>query len=362
VQTTAAARPTAPLAIPADIRALLARFDLTLDGLLTDSNPKLIKGRATAHSVILHHLPARALAAAVTPGHQGATAPRSYLAKLAAIGDREGLGPVALRHNGCPWATAGCMAGCLAWAGHGGLSASVAAARGRRTLAMLASPATYGRALLWAIARHWAKAQALEVPLAVRLRGTDEGPAIGWHRLALELTPSEAQALSRRFGLIVEPSSGPDHTLASILGPALNDGSLWLYDYSKAPLSGPLGLKAQSAAGWHVTASMAADRDTAVADAWLAARAGYSIAIPTALAKGQPLPVAVTLTPYGGESLTLPAVDGDATDQRWKDPAGSAVILRTKTSRGAGSAAGAFSLAPTAEDQPLRDGLVRLSW
>jgi hypothetical protein len=135
-----------------------------------------------------------------------------------------------------------------------------------------------------------------------------------------------------------------------------------LYDYSKAPLSGPLGLKAQSTAGWHVTASMAADRDTAVADAWLAARAGYSIAIPTALAKGQPLPVAVTLTPYGGESLTLPAVDGDATDQRWKDPAGSAVILRTKASRGAGPAAKAFSLAPTAADQPLADGLVRLSW
>jgi len=254
------------------------------------------------------------------------------------------------------------MAGCLAWAGHGGLSAAVAAARGRRTLAVPASPAAYGRAILWAIARQWAKAQALGVPLAVRLRGTDEGPAIGWHRLALELTRSEAQALARRFGLITEPGDGPDHTLASILGPALNDGSLWLYDYSKPPLSGPLGLKAQPAARWHVTASMAADRDTAVADAWAAARAGYSVAIPIALVKGQPLPVAVTLTPYGGESLTLGAIDGDATDQRWKDPAGSAVILRTKASRGAGLAAKAFSLAPTAEDQPLRDGLIRLSW
>ena len=362
MQTTAAARPTAPLAIPADIRTLLARFELTLDGLLTDSNPKLAKGSATAHSVILHHLPAKALAAAVTPGHQGATAPRSYLAKLAPIVDREGLGPAARRHNGCPWATAGCMAGCLAWAGHGGLSASVASARGRRTLAMLASPATYGRAILWAIARQWAKAQALGVPLAVRLRGTDEGPAIGWHRLALSLSPVEAQALSRRCGLITEPGDGPDHTLASILGPALNDGSLWLYDYSKAPLSGPLGLRAQSAAGWHVTASMAADRETAVVDAWAAARAGYSVAIPIALAKGQPLPVAVTLTPYGGEPLTLRAIDGDATDQRWKDPAGSAVILHTKTSRGAGPDAKAFSLAPTAEDQPLRDGLVALTW
>jgi hypothetical protein len=107
---------------------------------------------------------------------------------------------------------------------------------------------------------------------------------------------------------------------------------------------------------------MAADRDTAVADAWLAARAGYSIAIPVALAKGQPLPVAVTLTPYGGEPLTLSVVDGDATDHRWRDPAGSAVILRTKASRGAGPAAKAFSLASTATDQPLRDGLVALSW
>ena len=147
MQTTATATRCAPVRLPADIGAHLARFGLTLGDLLTDSNPKMQKGSAQAVGVILHHLPARALAAAVTPGHQGGTAPRSHLAALAHLAAREGLTDKALAHNGCPWATAGCAAGCLNWAGHGGLSPAVAAARGRRTLAMLADPALYGRAI-----------------------------------------------------------------------------------------------------------------------------------------------------------------------------------------------------------------------
>ena len=360
VQTTATATRCAPVRLPADIAAHLARFGLTLGDLLTDSNPKLAKGSDIAAAVILHHLPARALAAAVTPGHRGSTAPRSYLPALAALTAREGLSSAALAHNGCPWATGGCAAGCLNWAGHGGLSPAVAAARGRRTLAMLADPALYGRALLWAIARAWARAQAAGLPLAGRLRGTDEGPARGWHRLTLEIGPAEAQAIARRYGMPVAPGSG---TLAQALAVPLAEGTLHLYDYSKAPLTGPLGLLAQRAAGWDVTASMAADRGSAVSDAAAALRAGFRLAVPVALAKGAPLPVALTLSPADGPALTVPCIDGDASDHRWKDPHGVAVILRTKVSRGADrTLADPFSLAPIPDYQPLADGAARLAW
>jgi len=100
--TTAQATRCAPVRLPADVAAHLARFGLGLADLLTDSNPKLGKGSAQARAVILHHLPARALAAAVTPGHRGSTAPRSYLADLAALAAREGMTPQAQAHNGCP--------------------------------------------------------------------------------------------------------------------------------------------------------------------------------------------------------------------------------------------------------------------
>lgn len=360
VQTTATATRCAPVRLPADIAAHLNRFGLTLGDLLTDSNPKLAKGSDLAAAVILHHLPARALAAAVTPGHTGSTAPRSYLPALTALTAREGLSEQARAHNGCPWATGGCAAGCLNWAGHGGLSPAVAAARGRRTLAMLANTALYGRAVLWAIARAWARAQAAGLPLAVRLRGTDEGPARGWHRLTLEIGPAEAQALARRYAMPVAPGIG---TLAQALAIPMAEGTVQLYDYSKSPLTGPLGLLEQRAAGWDLTASMAADRGSAMADATAALRAGFRLAVPVALAKGAPLPHTLTLAPADGPALTVPCVDGDASDHRWRDPHGVAVILRTKVSRGADrTLADPFSLAPTGQPQALPDGVATLTW
>lgn len=359
MQTTATATRCAPVRLPADVAAHLARFGLTLGDLLTDSNPKMQKGSAQAVGVILHHLPARALAAAVTPGHQGSTAPRSYLPALAALAAREGLSEQARAHNGCPWATAGCAAGCLNWAGHGGLSPAVAAARGRRTLAMIANPALYGRAILWAIVRAWARAQAQGLPLAVRLRGTDEGPACGWHRLRLSLPVADAVALAHRFGAAISPGAV---TLPEALAVLREQGSLHLYEYSKAPISGPLGLWAQADAGFDITASLAADRASAVADAAAAVRAGFRLAVPVALRKGQPLPMALTLAPDHGPAVTVPAVNGDLSDHRWADPEGVAVILRSKVSRGAGPEAAAFHLAPIPDAQSLADGTARLIW
>lgn len=342
------------LTVAADVAAYLRRFDLTLDGLLTLSNPKLAKGSATAHGVILHHLPARALAAAIRPQTEGATAPRSYLPELRALADRENLTAAALNWNGCPWATAGCAAGCLNWSGHGGLSSVVAAARGRRTLAMLANPEAYARAIVWAIARQWHAAQLKGLPLAVRLRGTDEGVRQGWHRLRFDLPVADAVAMLRRYAF---PINGGTGTIAELCSYA---PELTFYDYSKAPLSGALGLSAQHRAGWDITASFAADRPTAVADGAAALRAGFRLAVPVALAKGAPIPDRLRLTPKTGSPITVPCVNGDQTDHRWLDPHGAAVILRTKVSRGASPVAAAFSLTPGKDPQPLADGTAQL--
>ena len=78
-----------------------------------------------------------------------------------------------------------------------------------------------------------------------------------------------------------------------------------------------------------------------------------------AIAKGAPIPSAVTLH-YGGRSVTLPAIDGDATDHRWADPNGVAVILRGKRSRGADPNVAGFIL-PFAESIALPDGVITLA-
>jgi hypothetical protein len=218
---------------------------------------------------------------------------------------------------------------------------------------MLADPALYGRALLWAIARQWRAAQDAGLPLAVRLRGTDDTP---YHRLRLEISAAEAVAIGRRYGLTVIP--GDSVTLPEALEPARTAGTLTFYDYSKAPAAGPLGLEAQRAAGFDVTASLAGDRPTAAADAIAAVMAGFRLAVPVALRKGQPIPARVLIS-HAGQTLALRTVDGDATDHRWQDPAGVAVILRGKRSRGADPDRAGFIL-PDAPLIRLADGTVQL--
>lgn len=354
-----AARKTAPAAVPADEKAHLARFGLTVDGLLTvgASNAKLAKGKALAWPVILHHLPAKALAQAVAGRKAGPTAPRSRIDGLAELAKATNTYGLALAHNGCPWASAGCAAGCLAWAGHGGMSTTVAAARARRTLAMLADGRTYARAVLWAIARAYRQAQAKGLPLAVRLRGTDDSPVHLWR---FDISAGEAQSLARRYGLPVAPGQGMTLPEALALAPA---GTVRFYEYSKAPVTGPHGLQAQARAGFDTTASLAADRPHGVLEAIRAVEAGFRLAVPVALPKGQPLP-AVLILERGPLAVDLACIDGDATDHRWADPAGphagcdgTAVILRTKRSRGKGPEADAFSLAPVMDAwQPLAGG------
>jgi hypothetical protein len=362
LQTGPKARNTAPLGMPEDAARLLQRFDLSLDGLLTagSSSPKLSKGAAIAQSVILHHLPARSLGAAVFGDGGAKTAPRSKLPGLAELAARNGIASLTSRHNGCPWASKGCSAGCLAWAGHGGISTTVAAARARRTMAFVWGHSVYALAVLWAIGRAYAAAQRKGQGLAYRLRGTDDLP---WHDLRFNLSPAEAARFARRFGLPAVPGIGT--TIPEVLSLAA-PGTLHPYEYSAAPLHGPFGLLAQRAAGIDITCSLKADRPGGCAAAADAIAAGFRVAVPVAIAKGQPLPPVLWLKPSSdAPPLRLLVVDGDIHDHRWLDPQGPqpggfqgvAVLLRTKVSRGRGAAAAAFSLAPTiGQWQPLAGG------
>jgi hypothetical protein len=342
----------------------MARFGLTVRDLLTTDrqNAKLKKGQAVARALILHHLPARSLSHALNPGNDSGTVARSFIPSLLELAEREQLTARAMAWNGCPWATAGCGSahggGCLAFSGHGGMGQTVAAARGRRTLAMISAPEVYGRAVFWAVLRHLRAARRDGLPLSVRLRGTDEGPAIGWHRLPVMITSAEARSIADRYGVETIPGTLP-------MGQRLDVPDLHAMDYSKAGTDGALGLIAQRAAGFDITASFAADRATACHDGLAALKNGFRLAVPVAVKRGDPLPVGLTLT-HGGQSVTVSTVDGDRHDHRWMDPQGSdavAVMLRTKRSAGSvASVADLFSLQPHDRPQRLADGTVRLAW
>ena len=355
----------APGALPADVRQHCERFGLNVRTLLTteQSNAKLKKGAALARSLILHHLPARSLARAITPDNPEQTAVRAFIPSLFQIAESQGLTAQALAHNGCPWMTEGCGGiggSCLNWSGHGGISVAVVAARGRRTLAMIANPSLYGRAVLFSVLRHHRAAVADGVLLSLRLRGTDEGPGCGWHRLPIEISTSEAVAIRDRYG--VDLPAGVE-TMAARLQclPSLR----W-HEYSKAGLRGPLGLIAQRDDGHcDVTASFASDRLSGVRDGLAALSCGFRLAVPVHIRKGDPLPSAVRLT-AGADTVICPCVDGDRHDHRWLDgqgPDACVVLLRTKTSRGRDPAvADPFSLAAHDLPQHLADGTVQLIW
>ena len=361
LQIGPSARIAAPSHLPADGRGLLQRFELDLDSVLTvgASNAKIAKGLGEAWGVIHHTLPGRSLGAAVHGPIAGPTAPRSRLAEVRRLALANELGAIVEAFLACPWASEGCLEGCLAWAGHGGISTNVASCRGRRGLARLWAPNIYSIVLLWAIAKAYAKAKKLGLPLAVRLKGTDD---ISYHLQRFNLSAAEAAVLARRYGLPAIPGQGT--TLPEALQMVLGDGSLQWYEYSKAPVKGHQGLAQMRGAGLDVTASLAADRKGGLIDAMAAVAAGFRLAVPVAFAKGAALPEALLLR-NGDTIQRLKCIDGDSSDNRWLDPQGPqngewdgvAVILRTKRSNGRGPEAAAFSLAPVVGQwQALKGG------
>lgn len=349
--------PYAPHRLPDDVAGLLSTFELTLGGLLTTTSAKARHTTAAgvALSAMHYALPHRALARAIDPGTVAPTAPRGYVPALAELAARTGTVDAAKRHNGCAHATPACAAGCLAFAGHAGLSVAPIAARGRRTLAMIADPLTYGRALTYAIASQLQRAARVGLPLAVRLCGTDETP---WFARTFPLSVADVVRIRRRYGVDVAPGAV---NVADAFAPETARGALHLYEYLKARADAPDGLSAWHAAGWDVTASFAADRPTACADAVAAVRAGFRVAFAVTTPRGAAPFRSVTVETTRGDVVTLPAVDGDSTDARYADPAGVAVMLRRKLTRGAPRIADAFFLRDVTTPQRLADGAVTLS-
>jgi hypothetical protein len=349
--TLSPSRRSAPLHAPDDVRALLAGFDLTVPDLLTTTNPKLAKTTG-ARGVIHHALPHRSLALALATETVGSIAPRGHLPTLLELAKRHGMVDRAMRHNGCRFATPGCVAACLNHAGHGGLTVAVPLARGRRTLAMIADPTTYARAMVWALAREFANAARDGLPLGFRLCGTDETP---WHRMGVPLSHAETRTLRHRFG--VDALCGNNASIADAFAPMVADGRMIPYEYLKAGVDHADGPDAWLRAGWRdVTASFAADRLSACADAVRALDAGFRVAVPIAWPKGMPLPTVAVITLLDGTSRTVRCIDGDRSDARWLDPSACVVILREKRARGADAKRARRFVLPHRHRHTLADG------
>jgi hypothetical protein len=354
---TATATTYAPHRLPDDVAELLRAFDLSLSNLLTTSSAKALKtARAGVARNAMHYaMPHRALAHAVDRHNVNATTkPRCFLPELRALAERRGMLETALAHNGCMHATPGCAAACLAHSGHAGLTTTPQLARGRRTLAMLADRTTYGRAIVYAAAAELQRADRAGLPLALRLNGTDETP---WLTTSFSLTPRDAERLRRRYGVTVE--TGDLLNVADAFSPERH--RVALYEYLKAPADHWCGLRAWHQAGWDVTASFAADRSTACRDAVDAVRAGFRVAFPVALQRGAGPVRSVTVETHRGDVVTLPAVDGDATDARYNDAPAVAVILKEKRARGADRAYADRFILPDAPSVDLNDGRVLIT-
>ena len=345
-----------PVRLPADVAAHLAAVRLKLPDVLTVTNPK------TKDNAIRHNLPGKALAAACRLETDGSIPARGHLPEIRRLAEQLGILEKALKTDFCPFATPACREACLTWAGRGGLGSAVAAARGRRSLSMLLDPVTDARVTLFSIAWHHRRAAADGRRLAVRLAGTDEG--MHWHRLKVPVSVADAQLLSHRFGLEVTPTDWEGSpALGATLGEILRD-SVTLYDYSK----GSLGhLKAKRSAGWDITASFRTDAPDAIRHA-LSVAGEFRLAVPVHIRKGDPVPRRLTLT-HGDQRLELPCIDGDKTDDRFREPDRlHGVVLSAKRSRGADPLiARPFFLNGPEPGQShsvtqLADGVARLEW
>ena len=270
-------RATAPSHLPDEGARLLQRFELGFDSILTTglANTKIGKGAALAHSAIFHGLPARQLETAVYGAMDAPVAARGRLETVRQLALANGLGALVQSLNACPWASDGCRDGCLVFSGRNAMGTAPAACKARRSLARLFAPSVFSVVLLWAIAREYARAQRMGLPLSLRLKGTDDLPH---HLQRFNLHQDEAAMLARRYGLPAIPGWGT--TLPEILQIVLGDGSLKWYEYSKAPLGGSQGLLELQGCGIDVTASLAADRRGGARAATGAVRAGLRLAVP----------------------------------------------------------------------------------
>lgn len=172
-------------------------------------------------------------------------------------------------HGSCPRSTAGCRAGCLRFAGRNGLDLATAA-RVRRSDFMVANPGAFLTLLSWEIDK-------IPTGHGLRLNALSD---IRWELVAVDIVTNAAAR-----GVV-------------------------LYDYTKWPPA-----KRATAAGLIDLTYSASERMTD-ADITDLLNGGHRVAV-----------VASLESRWWNHAS---AIDGDATDQRWSDPAGTLVVLKPK--------------------------------
>lgn len=182
----------------------------------------------------------------------------------------------------CPNATTGCIGACLYTSGHGRFT-KTQEARINRTKWFFEGRDSFMATLVKNVRALIAKAEREGFVPAVRLNGTSD---IAWEKIKVVDNGVEYRSLMDLFPNIQ-----------------------W-YDYTKV-----LGRKrALSLPNYHLTFSLAEDNDL---EAREALRQGYNVAVVMDLGRNDPKPAT-----WGG----FPVVDGDETDVRFMDPAGSHIV------------------------------------
>ena len=211
-------------------------------------------------------------------------------------------------YNTCPMASKGCACACLNCSGRGGIPDGtgtlqvsgmvegsplswnvdlnrIQTARIRRTKRFFEDRSSFMGDLVNDIETGLRKATRDGMQPAFRPNGTSD---LRYERVG-------AVRNGDRFGSIFEAFEG-----------------VQFYDYTKIPN------RRNIPANYHLTFSLSESNDT---DAVRAIDSGMSVAVPVWAKKGEALP-----DTWGG----YPAIDGDLTDVRFRDPKGVVVLLRAK--------------------------------
>ena len=201
------------------------------------------------------------------------------------------LAPASLSgFNVCPMATPACTAGCLNTAGRGRFD-GVQAARIRKSKLFFNDRAAFMAALHRDIMKAVRYATRRGFDCAVRLNGTSD---IAWHRVSV----AGAASIMECFPTVQ------------------------FYDYTKVTKRVTVE---QMPRNYHLTFSLSENNDN---DAANVLRAGGTVAV--VLRNRKAVEQLLVIGSYTIAGHTAPVVDGDETDLRFLDPAGSIVLLYAK--------------------------------
>ena len=193
--------------------------------------------------------------------------------------------------NVCQYASAGCRAACLVFAGMAAAYVSINQARIKRTRRFFKERAAYMARLVFETERHIIESVAHSMIPAVRLNGTSDLP---WERIPCDRGGVQYASIFEAFAM--DPVT--------------------FYDYTKAPAS-----KRQNLPGnYSLTFSLAEDNRADAID-WLAAGGNVAVVFDVKTFPGRTLPAT-----FWGYRV----IDADGDDARFLDPENVIVGLKAK--------------------------------